>query len=125
MWPFRKKPDGPDAGQSFQDFVQAYVPPGPVPVCNPIDVETVCLLCLDRFPPGKLSRDFPFCPDCSSEGMDIEVTSLAEFLAGKRPEDFDEMLYRWERAEGFRPEFKALKSERIRQFKALVESAGR
>lgn len=105
--------------------MQAYVPPEPAPVRNPIDVETVCTLCLDRFPPGRLSSDFPFCPDCYSEGMDIEVTPLAQFLAGKRPQDLDEMLARWEATEGFLPGYKALRTERIRQLKALLELAGR
>jgi hypothetical protein len=125
MWPFRKKPTSPDAVQSLQDFVQAYVPPEPAPVRNLIDVETVCPLCLDRFPPGRLASDFPFCPDCFSEGMDVEVTPLAEFLTGKSAQDFAEMLHRWEGAEGFLRQFKALKSERIRQLKALLELAGR
>lgn len=82
-------------------------------------VETICPLRLWRFEPGTISSDYPYCADCSSEGIDFEVVPLSVFMADKTPEDFDSMLARWESAEGFRPEYKALKSQRIRALKAL------
>ncbi|MFW5432234.1 MAG: hypothetical protein ACKE5M_01260 [Methylophilaceae bacterium] len=119
MWPFRKKPVKKDTGESFQDFLRTYVPPEPMPIVNPIDVETICPLCLDRFPPGTISRDYPSCSDCSSEGMDFGVELLTEYLAGKTSEDFETMLANWETADGFLPEYKALKTKRILKLKDL------
>ncbi|MFC6439774.1 hypothetical protein [Bowmanella sp. JS7-9] len=100
-------------GQSFQEFLRTYVPPEPVPVENPIVEETICPLCLERFESGSISHYYPFCSDCSSEGLSFEVKSFAVFMAEKTIEEFDDMLSRWELVEGLRPEYKALKSERI------------
>lgn len=111
MWPFRKKKN--QLGQSFQEFLRTYVPPEPVPVENPIAEETICPLCLERFESGSISHNYPFCSDCSSEGLSFEVKSFAVFMAEKNIEEFDDMLLRWELVEGLRPEYKALKSERI------------
>jgi hypothetical protein len=123
MWPFKKRPKVQPTG-SFQEFLRTYVPPEPKPVADPFNVETVCPLCADVFPPGAVSRAYPFCPDCSSEGIDFEVQPLQDFLSNKTAGDFDEMLARWESADGFRPEYKMLKSNRIRHLKAL-KLAGR
>ena len=118
MWPFRKKAVEAHVGES-QDFTRTYVPRAPLPIQNPIDAMTVCPLCLNHFPPGSVSSDYPVCTDCSSEGIDSLVQPISDYLASKTPEDFDDMLARWEAADGFRPEYKALKSKRIMQFKAL------
>ena len=49
---------------------------------------------------------------------------LKDFLCSKIVGDFDDMLARWESAEGFRPEYKQVKSDRIHHLKAL-KVAGR
>jgi hypothetical protein len=118
MWPFNKKRRSV-SGTSFQEFLRTYVPAVPVPVQNPIEVKTVCPLCACLFQPGSVSADFPFCPDCSSEAMDIEVLPLDGFLDSKSLADFDDMLARWEAADGFRSEYKQLKSDRLRHLRSL------
>lgn len=123
MWPFNKKPKAQSTG-SFQEFMRTYVPPEPKAVEEPFCVETVCPLCADLFPSGAVSKVYPFCPDCSSEGIDFEVQPLKDFLGSKTVDDFEDMLARWESAEGFRPEYKQVKSDRIRHLKAL-KLAGR
>ncbi|WP_460727620.1 hypothetical protein [Lysobacter rhizosphaerae] len=123
MWPFKKRQKSQPTG-SFQEFMRTYAPPEPKPVEDPFDVETVCPLCADLFPPDAVPKAYPFCPDCSSEGIDFEVQPLKDFLGGKSVDDFDDMLTRWESAEGFRPEYKLIKSNRIRHLKAL-KLAGR
>jgi hypothetical protein len=119
MWPFRKKPVKTPLGEAFQDFLRTYVPPPQMPVQNPITVATVCPICLDRIPPGTVSSDHPYCSDCESEAMTIDVVPLGEFLAAKTIEDFDTMLAKWEAVEGFLPSYKAVKAERIVQLREL------
>jgi hypothetical protein len=119
MWPFRKKPVKPQSGESFQDFLRTYVPPPQEPVRNPITAATICPICLDRFPPGTMSNDHPYCSDCESEAMTIDVVPLEEFLAANTVDDFDNMLAKWDATEGFLPEYKALKSQRIVQLREL------
>ena len=119
MWPFQKKTTKPKAATAFQEWRRSYKPPKAPPITNPIQVETICPLCFDRFPPGAVSSDYPSCPDCASEGMDFDVEPLAQFLATKSAQDFDSMYERWESAEGFLPAYKALKLDRIQQLKAL------
>jgi len=115
MWPFKKKP----AVQSFQEFRKTYVRPGAREVPNPIGAESVCPLCFDIFPPGTMPADYPFCPDCSSEGIDLEVALLADFLGGTTADDLSDLLRRWEATDGFLPAYKDLTSERIRHLIAL------
>ena len=118
MWPFRKKPVKAPATGSFQEFLRTYVPPAPQPVQNPIPEETVCPLCFEQFSVGTVSADYPSCQDCASEGMDFGVESLHAFLAGKTLEDLNEIAARWQAAEGFLPQYKVLKAERIAQLRA-------
>ena len=115
MWPFKKK----RSVVSFQEFRRSYVPPEPIPVQNPIEVETVCPICACIYPPRSVSSEYPFCPDCSSEGMDLEVIPLKIFLNSTSLSEFDEMLARWEAVDGFRPEYKQLKSDRLRHLRSL------
>ena len=51
--------------------------------------------------------------------MDLEVISLENFLNSTSLSEFDEMLARWEAADGFRPEYKQLKSDRLRHLRSL------
>jgi hypothetical protein len=115
MWPFKKKPKV----QSFQEFRRTYVPSEPRVVSNPIETESVCSVCCDIFPPGTVSADYPFCPDCSSEGIELQVVPLADFLAATTAEGLNDLLMRWEAIDGFLPAFKDLKSQRIRHLLAL------
>jgi hypothetical protein len=119
MWPFRKKPSKAAAVSSFQEFLKTYEQPPQLPVKNPIQEETICPLCFERFAAGTVSADHPSCPDCASEGMDFGVESLAAFLANKSSGDLDKIALRWQAAEGFLPQYKALKLERISQLMAL------
>jgi hypothetical protein len=117
MWPFRKKPVKATASDSFQEFLRTYVPPTPQPVKNPIQEETICPLCFEQFPTGTVSADYPSCPDCASEGMDFGVEPLQAFLAAKTLEELDHIAARWQATEGFLPQYKALKAERIAQLR--------
>jgi hypothetical protein len=47
------------------------------------------------------------------------VIPLKAFLDSKSLPDFDEMLAQWEAADGFRPEYKQLKSDRLRHLRSL------
>jgi len=116
MWPFTKKKPG---SQSFQEFRRTYVPPEPPEIPNPVMTVSVCPLCCEIIPAGTVSAEYPCCPDCSSEAIDIDVIPLAEFLEGKTVEDLRELLRRSEAAEGFLPAYKEIKSERIRQLISL------
>lgn len=118
MWPFKKKP----AVQSFQEFRNTHVQPQAREVPNPIRTESVCPLCCDIFQPGTISADYPFCPDCSSEGIDFEVALLADFLRKTRADDLSDLLQRWEATDGFLPAYKELKSDRIRRLIALRQT---
>ena len=118
MWPFRKKPVKAPASSSFQDFLRTYVPPVALPVENPIQEETICPLCFEQFPAGTVSADYPSCPDCASEGMDFGVEFLEAFLAAKTVEELDDIALRWQAVQGFLPQYKALKAERIAQLRA-------
>jgi len=118
MWPFRKNPEK-SSTVSFQEFRKTYVPPPQSTVKNPIQHETICPLCFERFPGGTASADYPSCPDCASEGMDFGVESLTAFLATKTIEDLDKISLHWQVAEGFLPQYKALKLERISQLRVL------
>ena len=115
MWPFKKKP----AVQSFQEFQKSYVRPVAREVPNPITTESVCPLCCDILPPDTVSVDYPFCPDCSSEGIDFEVVPLDDFLGRTTVAELNDLLRRWEATEGFLPAYKELKSQRIRHLIAL------
>ena len=119
MWPFRKNPKKAAAASSFQEFLKTYNPPLQAPIKNPIQEETICPLCFDRFPAGTVSAEYPSCPDCASEGMDFDVEPLTAFLASKTAEDLDKIALNWQAAEGFLPQYKALKLERISELKAL------
>ena len=119
MWPFRKKRKAASPIGSFQEWRRAHVRAQAPPISNPLMVETICPLCFEQFPAGSLPSDHPSCSDCASEGMDLGVEPLTDFLAARSAEDLDSMLVRWDAAEGFRTEFKAVKAERIRQLKAL------
>lgn len=124
MWPFCKKPAKAPAAAPFQEFLRTYVPPTPQPVQNPIQEETVCPLCFEQYPAGTVSADYPSCPDCSSEGMDYGVESLHDFLASKTLKELDEIAARWQVAEGFLPQYKALKADRIAQLRARKAADG-
>lgn len=83
--------------------------------------ETICPICLDRFEPGTIVKDYPYCSDCSSEGMDIDVEGFSSYMNRNTTADFDALLSKWDQAEGFLPEYKAAKRQRIidlRQLKA-------
>ena len=100
MWPFKKarNPDKP---------------------LDRIDEETICPLCLERYPPNDLIEDYPYCPDCGSEGMDIDVEMFSSYMARNTEADFDARLLEWDQAEGFRPEYKAAKRQRIINLREL------
>jgi hypothetical protein len=125
MWPFRKKQPKAVASVPFQEFLRTYVPPAPRAIENPLPVETVCPVCFTQFPVGTMPADWPICPDCSSEGMDIGVEPLEVFLASKTLEDLDEIAYRWEAAEGFLPQYKSLKASNIAHLRARKAAAER
>ena len=91
MWPFRKKQPKADSSVPFQEFLRTYVPAAPRAIENPLPVETVCPVCFTQFPVGTMPADWPMCPDCSSEGMDLGVEPLEAFLASKTLEDLDEI----------------------------------
>ena len=95
MWPFRKKRNSP--------VLAAKLP-----------YETICPACLERFGPGQIAPDYPFCSDCSSEGMDIEVEAFDSFMASKSCADFAAMQSRLQEAGGLLPAFKNLKASRVR-----------
>lgn len=125
MWPFRKKQPPAPAAKSFQEFLQTYVPPAPRPIQDPLPVETVCPACFTLFPIGEMPAAWPMCPDCSSEGMDLEVEPLDAFLESRTLEDIDQIAARWDAAEGFLPQYKTLKASNIAQVRARKAAAGR
>ncbi len=84
-----------------------------------LDAETICPICLERYPVGTIMRDYPYCPDCSSEGMDFDVETFSSYMARNTEADFDALLQHWDQAEGFRPEYKAAKRQRIVDLQAL------
>jgi hypothetical protein len=51
--------------------------------------------------------------------MDLEVIPLKRFLNSKSLSELDEMLAQWEAVDGFRPEYKQLKSDRLRHLRQL------
>jgi hypothetical protein len=75
---------------------------------------TICSLCFERYGPGEIAADYPMCPDCSSEAMEIEVENFASFMASKTYADLEDALQRWQQVEGFRPAYKEAKASRIR-----------
>lgn len=113
----------PTAPGSFQEFIRTYVRPKPAPIENPTEVQTVCPLCARIYPAGSLSQAFPTCPECYSEAIEIGVQPLETFLASRTVEDLEDMLGKWEAAEGFLPEYKNLKADRIRHLKKLKLNA--
>ena len=125
MWPFRKKQPKASAAEPFQDFLRSYVPPARQPIEKCLSVETVCPLCFTQFPPCTMPEAWPMCPDCSSEGMDFEVEPLETFLASRTLAELDELAARWDAAEGFLPQYKALKASNIAQVRARKAAAGR
>lgn len=85
---------------------------------------TICPLCLEQFPPGQIAIDYPFCPDCSSEGIDFDVEPFEAFMSSKTSADFEDMLARWNALAGqFRPEYHALKAHRISELHAMKATA--
>ncbi len=118
MWPFRKKTVKAPAIQSFQEFLRSYAPPAVQPVKNPIQEESICPLCFEQFPAGTVSCDYPSCPECASEGIDFGVEPLEAFLANKTLEELNDIALRWQVTEGFLPQYKALKAERIAKLQA-------
>ena len=121
MWPFRKKqPRVP-----FQEFRRTYVPAEQGVIENPLAVETVCPVCFTQFPAGTMSADWPMCPDCSSEGMDLGLEPLESFLASKTLADLDEIASQWDAAEGFLPQYKSLKAGNLAHLRARKAAAGR
>ena len=125
MWPFRKKQPKPVASAPFQKFRQTHVPPAPRAIENPLPVETVCPVCFSQFPVGTMPADWPMCPDCSSEGMDLGVEPLEVFLASKTLEDLDEIAHQWDAAEGFLPRYKSLKASKIAYLRTRKATAER
>lgn len=82
--------------------------------------ETICTLCLERYPPGTIPKDYPFCPECSSEGIDFDVAPFADWMAERSVADFDAMLASWAAlADTFLPAYQALKRDRIERLRAL------
>ncbi|HEY2008661.1 MAG TPA: hypothetical protein VGH23_06725 [Rhizomicrobium sp.] len=102
MWPFGKKIETQETGAVVKKAE-----------LEKLGYETICTICLERYPPGMLLARYPTCPDCDSEGMGIFVEKFDEYMAGKNAQYFDDMLKWWESKEGFRPEYKALKTRRI------------
>ena len=125
MWPFRKKKSRFTASVPFQEFRRTYVPRAPAPIENPLAVETVCPACFTQFPAGTMPAAWPICPDCSSEGMDLGVEPLETFLASKTLEELDDIAAWWDAAEGFLPQYKALKASNIAQVRARKAAAAR
>lgn len=76
--------------------------------------QTICPVCFEQYRRGEIVAEYPMRPDCSSEAMDIEVEPLDAFLASKTYAELDDVLQRWERAEGFLPAYKDAKTARIR-----------
>lgn len=107
-----KKP--PSGSGSFQEFRRTYVRPEPTPVKNAMQAEAICPVCAEIFPPGSVSKDFPTCPECYSEAIEVEVQPLGSFMASKTVRELEDMLTRWEATQGFRPEYKKLKADRLR-----------
>jgi hypothetical protein len=50
--------------------------------------------------------------------MDFGVERLQAFLTAKTLEELDEIAARWQAADGFLPQYKALKAERIAHLRA-------
>ncbi len=78
-----------------------------------LSVETICPRCLERHPAGSISRQYPTCPECSSEAVDVFVVAYEEFLHRNSVEQLEEMRDKWNARTGFLPEFKALVVGRI------------
>lgn len=78
---------------------------------------SICPVCFQQYPPGEVAVDYPFCPDCASEAMDIEVEEFASFMTSKTITDFDVILDRWNQVEGMRPAYKEEKALRIRSLR--------
>jgi hypothetical protein len=77
--------------------------------------ETICPGCLARYLPNTILVEYPFCPDCSSEAMDIDVVSYREFVDAHPLAEFEEMKRQWDVREGLVPKFKELVSKRINE----------
>jgi len=92
MWPFRSKPRSTPMLQH----------------------RTICPLCFEQYGAGEIVADYPMCPDCSSEAMDIEVEGFADFMAEKTYAELNDVLQRWESTDGFLPAYKDAKAARIR-----------
>lgn len=95
--------------------------PAPAPVVQyaMIEGQTICPACLATYPSGTIIAEWPYCPDCSSEAMDIDVQNLEAYLASHTMEDFDRMLATWHGSDKFLPGFKALVIERIERLRVL------
>lgn len=78
-----------------------------------IQRETICPLCLERFPPETFLVEYPYCSDCGSEGIDFDVEPFEEYFKNKTLDDFDDMILRWDATEGVLPAYKDLKRARM------------
>lgn len=107
MWPFSKK-------FSANAIAQEVVPVTARPeVAAKISVETICPGCLEKFPPGEICTEYPFCAECGSEGADIPVIQFAEYLNSKSIHDLEEIQKSWSAREGLLDQYKSLVASRI------------
>ena len=75
--------------------------------------KSICPICFHFYPASLAREEYPFCPDCGSEAMDVSVIPLGEFLNKNSLEELAELRDKWAAATEFRETYKAAKLRRI------------
>jgi len=78
------------------------------------DDEAVCPVCFATYPKSEIDWARPTCAGCDSEGMEMEVVPLVEFLSRNSVTGLESILQKWEEASGFLSTYKKAKADRIR-----------
>jgi hypothetical protein len=75
--------------------------------------QAICPLCYNLYPETLAHKKYPFCPDCGSEAIDVEVVPLRRYLAETSTASLIQWRDSWAAITGFRENYKAAKLERI------------
>jgi hypothetical protein len=89
----------------------------------PIAERYLCPACFTQYSSTQIQLEWPTCPDCYSEAIEIDVIPLEKFLADTSLAMLQEWLDSWASAKGFNPEYHARRRRQIEAVIALKHDA--
>jgi hypothetical protein len=75
---------------------------------------SICPVCWRTFEAGEIQVEWPTCPDCYSEAVEVEVLPFDDFVRSKSIADLQEAVRSWQDKGELRESFRKTVVKRIR-----------